>query len=389
MACAGLCLSGMPVIMSMSVHHVHVFPKQPGSSSEAQLQRTHAELSEARSAVGRLQASVSADGALSADLRARLATTARKRGEKGRKEGQRRRPPAGVASRGKYAVCRVERQAGHSRCGQREKTAQLSGWAGQVEDSVIGKVGRGMGTARLDGPVNPLPDAGATLIKHPSTQPSTSAHITSHLPPLAEEQPKSEHAARFGTSVRLSNAGLQLRCSTHLHASTPNPCRIVSGERACCALQSAVAAVQHRAPFHRAFAPFAVCVGPAHSNVYLEQRGLARTLQADAIPAQRCGGGLVRSGSGFTTRLKEQPFSIEVQWTPWYGGARLSLADVRAKDPATPAWHRVQGRTCGRKSWEHSQRANAVWVRKAASERRSAFPVDYRQMDFCVDDPFT
>eukprot|EP00955_Chlamydomonas_euryale_P086571 364226-Chlamydomonas_euryale.AAC.2 len=46
--------------------------------------------------------------------------------------------------------------------------------------------------------------------------------------------------------------------------------------------------------------------------------------------------------------------------------------------------------------WEHSergrglsQRSNAVWVRKAASEPRSAFPVEYRRAVFGVDDPFT
>eukprot|EP00955_Chlamydomonas_euryale_P014662 157583-Chlamydomonas_euryale.AAC.3 len=47
-------------------------------------------------------------------------------------------------------------------------------------------------------------------------------------------------------------------------------------------------------------------------------------------------------------------------------------------------------------SWEHSergqdfsQRSNAVRVRKAVSEPRSAFPVEYRRAFFGVDDPFT
>eukprot|EP00955_Chlamydomonas_euryale_P015801 169060-Chlamydomonas_euryale.AAC.2 len=61
-----------------------------------------------------------------------------------------------------------------------------------------------------------------------------------------------------------------------------------------------------------------------------------------------------------------------------------------------PAWHRAQGRTRVRKSWEHwgrgrglSQRSNALRVRNAASEPRSTFPVEYRRADFGVDDPFT
>eukprot|EP00955_Chlamydomonas_euryale_P018755 200310-Chlamydomonas_euryale.AAC.2 len=62
--------------------------------------------------------------------------------------------------------------------------------------------------------------------------------------------------------------------------------------------------IKARAPFHTAFAPFVLCVGPAHSNIHLDQGGLSRTLQADAIPQHS---GVTEDSFGATPEFKRVP----------------------------------------------------------------------------------
>eukprot|EP00955_Chlamydomonas_euryale_P100133 365262-Chlamydomonas_euryale.AAC.7 len=93
---------------------------------------------------------------------------------------------------------------------------------------------------------------------------SSNSSTSPHFPPPYTLQ------ARAATPLPRRRALAVTLCShtslSHF-ASTAPPCSSHSG-----------------APFHRAFAPFAICVGPAHSNVHPNQRGLSRTLHADAIP---------------------------------------------------------------------------------------------------------
>eukprot|EP00955_Chlamydomonas_euryale_P057351 356735-Chlamydomonas_euryale.AAC.2 len=112
--------------------------------------------------------------------------------------------------------------------------------------------------------------------------------------------------------------------------------------------------------------------------------------------AQRCGGGFVRRGLRVLNAINRTAASIEVQLTFLYGGACLSLPDVCGKESNaslaphvgwTPGWKVGSTR---RRGVEASPKVgNAVCVRKAASEPRSAFPVEYRRAHFGVHDPFT
>eukprot|EP00955_Chlamydomonas_euryale_P040976 351869-Chlamydomonas_euryale.AAC.1 len=91
-----------------------------------------------------------------------------------------------------------------------------------------------------------------------------------------------------------------------------------------------------QAPFHKAFAPFAVCVGPAHSNVHPDHQGLLQPLRAETpfhSTAVRRGTRL--SSCGFSTRLTEQMCLLRCN-----GPSLVAAhADVRAKDPTRPPAH--------------------------------------------------
>jgi len=116
-------------------------------------------------------------------------------------------------------------------------------------------------------------------------------------------------------------------------------------------------------------APFAVCVGHAHSNVhplarFERDRQNSRVYRGsmDLLVRRRM---LVAAG-----RMRERE-------------SNASLAPRVGSDARLESWeHSARGQ--GLSQW-----SNAGRVRKAASELRSAFPMEYRRAVFGVDDPFT
>eukprot|EP00955_Chlamydomonas_euryale_P109059 365903-Chlamydomonas_euryale.AAC.7 len=106
-----------------------------------------------------------------------------------------------------------------------------------------------------------------------------------------------------------------------------------------------------RASFHRAFAPFAECVGPAHSNVHPDNQGLPRTLRADAIPQRSgvAGDSSKTRGCEFWTRSTEQPHLWRFNRPSHTAAhARRCRTYAREREQCQPGTARRFGRQAGK-----------------------------------------